>query len=314
MDISVIIPTTANKTRGPFLTAAIDSLFAQSEHRAVPIIVINGASFVPELLAALRADTRLRVLYREEPGEMAALVAGRQSVDTEYFGVLDDDDLYLPNAFAVRIGALRGAAQADAIVTNGFRRTAGGDELLLEEFGKIGDDPLGMLMRQCWMTPAGALFRTAAIGAEFFAVAPAMLEYTYIGLRIALSGKICFADQPTFIKQDLLVDAITRSNEYALRQPQAIEQLMATLALPPAIHRQLKEKLAASCHHASTIELRERRLYRAWRAHLRSLQSVHGLRYLSYTRHLLEWPLQAGRRCGLLAPAALMPEGFAEAF
>jgi glycosyltransferase involved in cell wall biosynthesis len=286
MDISVIIPTTAKELRGPFLVAALDSLFAQSAHRAVPIVVVNGTSYVPDLLRALQSDKRLRVIYREEPGEMAALAAGRRIVDTEYFGVLDDDDLYLPNALAVRVAALQETPAAAAVITNGHRRTAAGESLLLENFGQISADPLTQLMRQNWMTPPGALFRTASVGAEIFAEAPTMLEYTYFGLRLASTGTLRFVDVPTFIKQDLLADAITRTNEYVMLQPRALEYMM-TLALPRGVQRRLGQKLAASHHHVSALELSQGHLGPAWRAHLKSLRSLYGLRYLSYTRHLL---------------------------
>jgi hypothetical protein len=286
MDISVIIPTTAKELRGPYLVAALDSLFAQSAHRAMPIVVVNGTSYVPDLLRALQSDKRLRVIYREEPGEMAALAAGRRIVDTEYFGVLDDDDLYLPNAFAIRVAALQKAPSADAVITNGYCRTAAGESLLLDNFAQISADPLAQLMHRNWMTPPGVLFRTASVGADIFAEAPTMLEYTYFGLRIASAGKLCFVDVPTFIKQDLLADAITRTNEYVTLQPRALEQMMR-LALPHGVQRRLGQKLAASHHHVSAQELSQGHLGLAWRAHLKSLQSLYGLRYLSYTRHLL---------------------------
>lgn len=295
MKISVIIPTTASRIRGPYLMGALDSLFAQSEHEAAPIVVVNGSSYVPELLEALRNDKRLRVLYRKQPGEMRALVAGREAVDTDYFGVLDDDDLYLPNAFAVRVAALREDPPADAVVTNGFLRTATDDHLFLENFERINNDPLLKLMCRNWMTPAAALFRTEAIGPEFFAQAPTMLEYTYIGLRLASSGKLRFSDVPSFIKQELLADAITRTKEYVTLQPNALECMM-TLALPPKVQRRLKQKWAASCHDISTLELRDGHWGMAWRAHLKSLRSPYGLRYLPYTRHLLA-PCQHMEHC-----------------
>jgi hypothetical protein len=286
MNISVIIPTTANSVRAPFLMAALNSIFSQSEHRAVPIVVVNGPNYVPDLLATLRSDTRLRVLYREQPGEMGAVVAGRRAVDSAYFGILDDDDIYLPNAFATDIASLNAAPEADAVVTNGFRRTEAGTSLFLDDFSKISSDPLLMMMRQNWLTSAGALFRTDAVGEEFFAEAPTMLEYTYIGLRLALTRKLRFTDTPTFIKQDLLADAITRSSAYVTLQPRALEHIM-TLTLPPKVKYHLKRKLAASRHHVSTLELSERRLRPAWRAHLESMGSLYGLRYLPFTRHLV---------------------------
>jgi hypothetical protein len=255
-------------------------------HRAVPIVVVNGARYVPELLRKLQSDKRVRVLYREEPGEMAALAAGRGMVDTEYFGVLDDDDLYLPNALALRVAALQEAPHANAVVTNGLQRTTAGDSILLENFGMIGADPLMSLMSQNWMMPPGVLFRTASVGAEYFIAAPTMLEYTYFALRLASTGEVRFVDVPTFIKQDLLADAITRTAEYVTLQPRAIASMM-TLPLPRAVQDRLKQKLAAARHHVSALELDRGALRSAWFAHLMSLNSLYGLRYLPYTRHLL---------------------------
>ena len=286
MDISVVIPTTANARRGPYLLGALNSLYEQSEHRVRPIVVVNGGSSAPDVLTALRSDARLRLLYREQADEMAAVIAGRRIVDTEYYGVLDDDDLYLPNACAVRIAALRADPPADAVVTNGFRRTLAGDSPFVDDFEKIDADPLGMAMHQSWMISAGAMFRSDAIGEEFFRDAPSMAEYTYLGLRIALTRKLRFAAAPTFIKQDLLPDAITRSRAYVMAQPSAVQTLM-TLALPPHIQRELKRKLSSSHHSVSSLELSTGNLNRAWRAHLQSLRLRSGLRYMSYSFHLI---------------------------
>lgn len=287
MNISVIVPTIASLARRTSLYAAVDSLLNQDAARILPIVVANGDRYDPELIATLKADRRIRYLYREEGNLPQAIAAGRISVDTECFGILDDDDLYLRNAAAVRLSAFHEDPSADVVVTNGFDRTNQGDTLRIDDICCMAADPALALMTFQWLPSAAAgLYRTASIGPDFFSKAPRFLEWTYVALRVALTRRIKFINTPTFVLDKRTPDSLSKSDDYLFGMPGAIAQIMS-LNPPERVLRQLKRKYCAALHQVSMQALSERRLGEAWRAHMASLNSPHGLRYLSYTRHLV---------------------------
>ena len=135
------MPTRALRERAEVLRRAIDSVLSQAGVRAVPLIVVNGTGRDPGLVEALTADPRLRVLCQEEAGIPAALRAGREVLDTPWFADLDDDDLFLPGALALRVDTLERRPDCCAVITNGYRRSASGTDVLnapdeLDEIGR----------------------------------------------------------------------------------------------------------------------------------------------------------------------------------
>ena len=100
IDVSVIIPTTASSERGALLRRAIRSVVDEG---ALPIVVVNGSRFDPRLRQDLAATASIKCLYREEGSLPAALLEGRNSVTTEFFAVLDDDDEFTSGAFRARL-------------------------------------------------------------------------------------------------------------------------------------------------------------------------------------------------------------------
>jgi hypothetical protein len=70
--------------------------------------------------------------------------------------------------------------------------------------------------------------------------------------------------------------------------PEAIGKMMA-LNPPNRIKRRLVRKYAASLHALSDWERADGNYHAAWRYHLKSLLSPYGIRYLSYTRHLVRF-------------------------
>src|SRR5271156_2304964 len=94
-EISIIIPTLVAVERTDLLMRAINSVLTDQGSTVVPIVVANGNRFAPEVLAALKSRRDIRYLYREEGDVVAARLAGRKLVDTEFFGALDDDDEFL---------------------------------------------------------------------------------------------------------------------------------------------------------------------------------------------------------------------------
>jgi glycosyltransferase involved in cell wall biosynthesis len=103
---SIIIPTCANEARAPLLRRAIESLLRDQGGLALPVVVVNGSSYVPKVLDELKRRSDIRFLYLREAGTTGARLAARKLVDTEFFGILDDDDEYLPGGIEIQAHAM----------------------------------------------------------------------------------------------------------------------------------------------------------------------------------------------------------------
>src|SRR5262245_52048573 len=139
--VSVIMPTLAAAERGPSLRRAIASVLAQESVGAVPIVVVNGEVPDPTVLSELRANRRIRLIEIERAGISYALELGRQAIDTPWFAELDDDDLLLPGALALRLRELERRPDCDIVVTNGFRRSGSADVLHTSDGDSVRRDP-----------------------------------------------------------------------------------------------------------------------------------------------------------------------------
>lgn len=286
-DISVIIPTTASYARRKYLAEALESLRNQEgDVRAIPVVVVNGNQFHPPLVDELKRNPTIRCLYREEGSAPHAVAAGREAVDTEFFGALDDDDICFPNSLRVRLEAFDKCPSADVVVANGYERFTHGENLIAPNLSLASRDPAQFLMKHPWMHSAAALFKTATNASDIFSEAPKMIEWTYIGLKLSITKKIEFVDEPTYAYRRGTPDELSTSRTYFVELPVAIRQML-TLDLSYEVRRLLKRKLSSGLHQLATVELRDRNLRAAWRAHFASLSSFYGLRYASYTRHLL---------------------------
>ena len=285
--VSVIIPTTASAQRAPLLSRAILSLLNGQDEMVVPIIVVNGSRYVPEVLESLRRRSDIRLMYLDEGSATGARLAGREAVDTEFFGMLDDDDEYLPRAVKIRLGPLLGDETTDVVVTNGYRRENDQDVIVFTKFSTFKTDPLGHLMDYPWLTSCGGLYRTESIGLSYFEVPPYM-EITYMAMKLALSRKLVFLDMPTYRVHDNSPESLSATEYYIRGEPEAIRQILA-LDPPAHIKRRLASKYSASLHDLSDFERSNGNYLAAWRYHFRSLLSLDGIRYVFYTRHLVSF-------------------------
>jgi len=280
--VSLILPTTA---RRPSLLDALDSVMRQSEP-VQPIVVVNGPSPDPTLLAELTSRRDI-VVHREERASLPyAIWRGRQLVQTPYFAFIDDDDLYLPGAIECRLELIE-RTRADLAVTNGIVKTDSGSYPLLGTIDGLECDPLdALLSRGNWLASSGGLYRSATIPSEYFGNLPAYAEWTYLGVRLAAERKrIVFSDEHTF-QIHKTVNSLSDSWEYLEGQCTALDR-MENLDLPTPALRSLQQKRVNSWHALAESYLRAGRRGRAWSRHLRSLALPGGYQYLPFTRHLL---------------------------
>lgn len=291
--ITVIFPTLARAERAEKLRSAIRSVLDQEGVRAVPLVVINGTGRDPDLVRELVADRRIRVLTIEESGIPAAFLAGRAAVDTPYYSGLDDDDLLLPGALALRIGALQGRPEMDAVVTNGYRRDKLGDTLHVTDPAQVQRDPLRSLLVRNWLLPGSWLGRTDRIGLDVFVDMPRYLECTYLALRLASTGRMFFLNHPTVVWHTHDPSSASKSWEFQLGVVSALRRIL-TLELPPYLRAGIRRKIAGACHSLANRYRRKGNWDEAWRWHLRSLREPGGWRYIPFSRHLL-FDLARGR-------------------
>lgn len=286
--VSVIIPTRAVSHRSELLRRAVNSVLAQEAVRVVPLVVINGPDRDQHLTRELHADRRLQVASLEDADLPAALRAGREMVDTKWFAELDDDDVLLPGALALRVHILQAQANLDAVITNGLRRGADGDTLHIADIKMVERDPLRAMVfgHDYWLLPGSWLCRTDSVGPEFFGHMPKFRECTYLAMRLASTRQIAFLDSPTVVWHTDTPLSESKSRAYVLGEAAALQRILE-LDLPADVRRAVRRKVSRACHSNARLYLSEGRVKDAWAWHLKSLREVGGRRYLRYTRHLM---------------------------
>jgi hypothetical protein len=284
--VTVIFPTLARRDRAQSLRRAIASVLSQEGIRAVPLVVVNGAERDPELMRELIADPRLRVTSVAERGIPEALVAGLALVDTPWFSRLDDDDLILPGALALRVATLEARPDLDAVVTNGYRRDAAGETLHVTDAAAVQRDPLRALLTGNWLLPGSWLCRTAKVGPETFRDAPHWLECTYLAVQLASSGRMVFLEQPTVVWHTDVAGSESKSREWQLGEAGALARILE-LDLPEDFRDGIRRKISHACHSTAGQYMTEGNPAEAWRWHVRSLKERGGWRYLLYSRRVL---------------------------
>jgi len=280
------MPTRGLRERAGLLQNAIDSVLGQIGVRAVPLLVLNGAHSCPEVDRALKSDPRLRLITRDEADLPAAMRAGRATVDTPLFATLDDDDLLLPNALALRVEALQSRPDCDAVITNGYRHTDAGDVLNIPAGFDVNSDPLRALLRRNWLLPGSWLCRSDKVGVSLFDGMPRYLECTYLAVRFATEYRMLWLDTPTVAYRVGSPLAASNSRKYTLGQVDALRRILK-LKLPSDVRWQFRARIAAQYHWEANRAWHEGDVREAWRWHATSLLEPGGLRYLPFMRHLL---------------------------
>ena len=101
--LTTIIPT---YNRAERLGRAIDSVLAQTYSNWQLIVVDDGSTDDTKEVVEGKRDDRIQYVYQANAEVSAARNTGMSHIDGEYFGFVDDDDLLLPNHFAVLVDAV----------------------------------------------------------------------------------------------------------------------------------------------------------------------------------------------------------------
>lgn len=273
MRVTTIIPTTAQR---PEIRRAVESIRNASVEPVQIIAVVNGNHGDPQLCRWL--ESHVRVEYLPQPSLPKALLRGRELVDTPFFSFLDDDDEYLPGTLERRMQALE--SDADVAVTNGWR----GAEQVFDMSGAT-DDPLAAVLTNVWLCNCNGLYRSRAVGAEYFADTHKFAEWTWLAFRLALDGKrIVTLDEPGFRVHDT-PSSLSKSSAYRDAYLSLFERMLA-MSPPAHVARLVRRRIGSDLHDRSVRALEQGARLDALKAHLRSLLHPGGMRYLAYSRRL----------------------------
>lgn len=284
--ITIIIPTLASGQRRETIYRAIASVRGQEGVEVTIMLVVNGNRFDPTLLAELRADPGLKVLYREEGNAPKAVHFGVTQVQTPFFGILDDDDELLPGALKLRVAPLLEDPAIDVVVGNGYREPH--TRLNIRHMDYAQREPLLSLFIQNWLGSCAGLYRTSTVTPDFFDHSATYHEWTMLAFQLALKRRIRFLNEPTHQIHDSS-SSISKTEAYLLARPQLYRDMLR-YDIPADVRRKIREKLATAYHDASDSSLAHGKLGAAWNYHVRSLFLPGGLSFLSYTRKLLPLP------------------------
>jgi len=283
--VTVIMPTLAQARRARVLEAAVSSVLSQPGVLAVPLVVVNGSYADPSLITRLERTPGVRLIHRQQAHQGDALAAGRAAVDTPWFTELDDDDVLLPGALALRlqhVSTLQGAA---VLVSNGWVQRGESRRLAIPDVDRVAANPLAAMADGTWLLPGAGLFRTEAVDTELLTNLPRYLEWTCLALRLAHRGDIHFLDQPTFVHHEGRADGLWGSPECVLGLPAGLRRVIDRDVVE-SLRPEFIRRLASACNTAANLELARGRWRQAWRWHLQCLGSG-GWEYLPYTRKLL---------------------------
>jgi glycosyltransferase involved in cell wall biosynthesis len=291
MDVTVIIPSTCDRRRADSLHRAVRSLLNQRAHIPRILVVANGDRVDSEVVGSVSALSGVAVEYQSEGSLPSALRYGVSRVQTAYFGFLDDDDEYLPDALALRCAALEANPDADVVVTNGYGCMEGVDRLRLEHLQRATRDPLRALVIGNWLASCGGLFRSDRVSVEYFDGVTRHYEWTFLAYKLASTRRIIFLDVPTFRIHLDSPGSLSKSDAYLEGQIEALQRIVS-LGLPADVELALRIKIGRVHHGLANAFLFDGKRGTALRHHVRSLLAPGGLAYLAYSRKLLPfWPL-----------------------
>ena len=115
--------------RQDYLSLALESILLQTYPHWQLIIWDDGSTDSSPEIAALyaRLDPRIHFIAAPHAGQTNSLCAAMMTIDREYFGWIDSDDLLAPSALAATVGILDASPQIGMVYT---------DHTLIDDRGK----------------------------------------------------------------------------------------------------------------------------------------------------------------------------------
>jgi glycosyltransferase involved in cell wall biosynthesis len=284
--IEIIIPTTGTTERCQSLLEAINSVLEQEGVNALPLVILNGNIFDETIFESLQARKDIRFYYQEKGSLPDAIIKGRNLVEAEFYGFLDDDDVLLKGTLALKLNEFKQYSDTDVVVGNGYIGRFGPGQLMHDSLSlSCQKNPLLALLDSNWLASPGGLFKTTSVASDFFIDLPKYFEWSWVAFNLALNGKrIRFIDAPTFYVNDS-ENSLSKDKE---NTKAFIDVTMRMLSRSKGhhIHKSLKERLGGAFHCAADQAIQDRSLRQAWYFHFKSLNTFSNLKYLTFTRHL----------------------------
>jgi len=248
--VSVIIPSYMS---APFISEALDSVFAQTFSDYEVIVVNDGSPDTPSLEAALVPYlARIHYLTQMNKGPSAARNRGILHARGEFVAFLDSDDLWFPDFLRAQVSFLESHPQVDASLA---------DVLV---FGETGETPWRLLTKGCpnilafsqMLRRQGGQIPSAAAARRLRVIEVGMFDE---GLRYAedleFFVRICFPDRAVGYLGQMLVKrrqhpgSLTsdpRNRRWRIGETEALRRLGEKLDLDESQRKVLDEEIAAA--------------------------------------------------------------------
>lgn len=289
METTIIIPSTCESRRAWMLDRALRSLLVRRRPPRI-LVVANGSRVDRSVTDAAARYPGVSVVFQQEGSLPAAMRYGRSLVATPFFGFLDDDDEYLPDALDIRVAGMAADPSIDVVATNGYTSMDGVDRIRHEHPEGAIADPLRALIRENWLASCGGLYRSARVQVDFFDGVTRNYEWTVLAYKLAAARRVVYLDKPTFRVYDS-PGSLSKSREFWTAEPDVLQGILAFPDLPADLRHALRRKIGRAHHGLSSMYLASGDRRSAMKHHLASLAAPGGLSFLLYTRRLLPfWP------------------------
>lgn len=283
--LTIVIPTACEARRAPMIHRALDSVLGQQGVDVHPVVVVNGSRVDEALCASIVARAGVTVLRRAVGNVSAARRAGLRLVDGAYFGFLDDDDEFLPDALRTRAEHLDRDGTIDVIVTNGYLRTDR-DQPMVARGLAVDVRPVDSFLDGNWFASCGSLFRAARVDAGAFETRHPYFEWSDLFFRlVAGRRRIAYVDAMTYRKYEDHPVSLSRTAASRLAYPAFLAELIER-PLPRGLRETLERRHRRALNNASLLCLSDGNLRGAVGYHAWCLMNG-GWRYAPYTRRLV---------------------------
>lgn len=286
LELTVIIPTLADDKREKTLIRAINSITKQTDCPAKVIVVVNGQRFDSKLLDILAARADIEVLREPRASAKIARYTGLLNVKTPYFAFLDDDDELLEHSNKTRLDTLKTHPNCAFVVSGGYRIEAGIQKPSAQNIVRARTAPYEELSENNWLTSCGCIFATNMIQPDIFRDLPDYHEWTYLAYKLLSCSSFCITEMPCYIIHES-TNSLSKTLEYSIAHVGVFRRVLS-LDIPESAKTEVKRRLAKAEHDSASLALSAGLVQKALKHHLASLVLPGGLRYLSFTRHLLK--------------------------
>lgn len=274
--VTVLIPCF---NTAPYLAATLQSVLRQEFAPVEVILVDDGSSDgTLEIIQqfALRHSMIKVIALAGNQGVVAARNAGLAQASGDYVAMLDGDDIWTPDALALRVALAQQYPDADLVATD-FAWFE--DELPSEPVGRIGLGPRGrsqfassfadgepaFLQKPfdatasthfVW-TGATLIKRVALTAVGNFEASFEGPEDTLLWLRLAQRGAFVFSPRiSAFYRQRAGSLVHTQKGPKELHYLKVLDRIKVQPEF--SVHRQKISQLSAECHHVSSLHFQHR--------------------------------------------------------